>query len=132
MVTHETALEAVHGQTEGRVTVTEPGPPLAFTDVETGASVAVQTTPACVTVNAWPPTVTVPVRLDRLVFAAIEYPTVPSPVPLEPDVMLIHDADAVALHEHPVSVSTLSVPVAASLEMEVLTGDSANVQVCPA
>lgn len=45
--------------------------------------------------------------------------------------MVIHDADAVALHEQPVSVSTLSVPVAASLEMEVLTGESANVQVCP-
>ncbi len=50
-VTHETALEAVHGQAEGRVTVTEPCPPLAFTDVETGARVAVHTTPACVTVN---------------------------------------------------------------------------------
>jgi hypothetical protein len=34
--------------------------------------VAVQTTPACVTVKVWPPTVTVPVRLDKLVLAAME------------------------------------------------------------
>jgi hypothetical protein len=50
-VIHETALDAVHGQGEGSVTVTEPWPPLAGTDVETGANVAVQTTPACVTEN---------------------------------------------------------------------------------
>jgi hypothetical protein len=45
-------------------------------------------------------------------------------VPLAPDVMVIQEADAVAVHEQPVSVSTLNVPVAASLEMDVLTGDS--------
>lgn len=49
----------------------------------------------------------------------------PSPVPLAPDVMVIHEADAAAVHEQPASVSTLSVPVVASLEIDVLTGESA-------
>ena len=131
-VIHESALDAVHGHAEGSVTATEPCAPLAGTDVDTGANVAVQTTPACVTVNVCPPAVIVPVRLLRLVFAAIEYPTVPSPVPLAPDVMLIQEAEAVAFQVQPGSVSTLTVPVAASLGMEVLTGESANVHVCPA
>lgn len=56
----------------------------------------------------------------------------PSSVPLEPDVTVIHDADAVAFQLHPGKVSTLSVPVAAALEIDVLTGDKANVQACPA
>jgi hypothetical protein len=45
-------------------------------------------------------------------------------VPLEPDVIEIQDADADAVHEQPVRVSTLNVPVAAALEIDVLTGDS--------
>jgi hypothetical protein len=72
IVIQDTALDAVHAQTDGNVTVTEPCPPLAPTDVVTGAIVAEQTTPACVTVNVCPPTVTVPVRLERLVLAAME------------------------------------------------------------
>jgi hypothetical protein len=46
--------------------------------------------------------------------------------------MLIHEAEAVAFHVQPGSVSTLTVPVAASLEIDVFTGESAKVQVCPA
>jgi hypothetical protein len=46
--------------------------------------------------------------------------------------MVIHDAEAVAVHEQPVSVSTLKVPVVASLEIDVVTGESAYVQVWPA
>jgi hypothetical protein len=53
-------------------------------------------------------------------------------VPVPPELIVIHDADGVAVHEHPGSVSTLSVPVAASLEIEVFVGESANVHVCPA
>ena len=70
-------------------------------------------------------------RLDKLVLAAIEYEMVPSPVPLPPDEIVIHEADAVAVQEHPLTVSTLTVPVVASAGTEVLTGDSANVQGCP-
>ena len=46
--------------------------------------------------------------------------------------MVIHEADAVAVHAQPASVSTLNVPVVASLEIDVVTGESAYVQVCPA
>lgn len=72
MVIHDTALDAVHAQTDGKVTVTEPCPPLAPIDVVTGAIVVVQTMPACVIVNVCPPTLTVPVRLERLELAAME------------------------------------------------------------
>lgn len=46
--------------------------------------------------------------------------------------MLIQDAEAVAFQVQPGSVSTLTVPVAAALEIDVLVGESANVHVCPA
>jgi hypothetical protein len=72
MVIHDTALDAVHAQTDGSVTATEPCPPLAPTEVVSGAMVVEHTMPACVTVNVCPPTVTVPVRLERLVLAAME------------------------------------------------------------
>jgi hypothetical protein len=45
-------------------------------------------------------------------------------VPLAPEVIVIQDADGDAVQEQPVRVSTLSVPVAAALEIDVLTGES--------
>jgi hypothetical protein len=48
-------------------------------------------------------------------------------VPLAPDEIVIQEPDGVAVHEQPVTVSTLMVPVAAAAGTEVLTGDSANV-----
>jgi hypothetical protein len=84
------------------------------------------------TVNVWPPTVTVPVRAAMPEFAAMLNATVPSPEPLAPEVMEIHDADGTAVHEQPARVSTLRLPLVAAAGTDVLTGETVNVQVCPA
>lgn len=132
IVIHETGLVAVHAHAPGSVTATEAEPPLEPTDALTGAIVDEQVTPACVTVNVWPPIVTVPVRLVRAVFAAMLYATVPSAFPLPPDAIEIHDAEDVAVHAQPARVSTLTVPLVASAGAETLTGEIENVQVWPA
>ena len=49
-------------------------------------------------------------------------------MPVAPDEIVIQDAEALAVHEQPAIVSTLTVPVAAAAGTEVLTGDSAKVQ----
>lgn len=54
---------------------------------------------ACVTVKVWPPTVIVPV-LSGPVFAETLNPMFPLPVPLKPDVTVIHPALAEAVHGH--------------------------------
>jgi hypothetical protein len=131
-VSQEALLDAVHVHPVGRVTATEPCAPAAATEAPVGAMAAVQTTPACVTVNVWPPAVIVPVRGDRLVFAATLKFTVPSPDPLAPDVMVSHDADVDAVHAQPVSVSTLTLPLVAAAGTEAVTGAMAKLQACPA
>ncbi len=71
-------------------------------------------TPPCVTVNACPPTVIVPLRAAPSL-ARTENSTVPAPLPPDPDVIVIHSAPLVtdAVQAQPVSVVTvmgLSVP----------------------
>ena len=60
---------------------------------------------ACVTVNARPPIVSVPVR-DAPAFAPTVNPTEPFPVPFEPDVTVIQPALLAAFHRHPAWVDT--------------------------
>jgi hypothetical protein len=132
IVIQDTGLEAVHVHAAGSVTATVPCAPPEPTEALTGAIVAVQTTPACVTVNVSLPIVSVPVRLARVGFAAIAIETVPSPDPLAPDVTEIHVADGVAVHEQPASVSTLMLLLVAPAGTDVLTGEIENVQACPA
>jgi hypothetical protein len=69
---------------------------------------------ACVTVNVWPAMVMVPERAAP-VFAATLYATVPLPVLLVPDVIVIHEAllDAVQAHVDPALTATEPVPPAA-------------------
>ena len=69
-----------------------------------------------------PATVSVPLLGLVLVLAAIEYATVPEPVPLVPEVIVIHDAALDAVHAHPLVVVTLAVPVVALAETEVALG----------
>jgi hypothetical protein len=59
-----------------------------------------------VTVILAEPTVSVPVRA-RPVFVATLNPTEPSPVPLVPDVIVIHGPVAVEVQEQSLSVATL-------------------------
>ena len=131
-MSQDALLEAVHVHPAGSVTATEPCAPLAATEAPVGAMAAVQTTPACVTVNVSPPAVIVPVRDDRLVLAATLKFTVPSPDPLEPDVMVSHDVEVDAVHEQPVRVSMLTVPLVAAAGTEAVTGAMAKVQAWPA
>jgi hypothetical protein len=57
--------------------------------------------------------------------------TVPSPEPLAPEVIEIHDAEEAAVHPHPASVSTLTLPLVAFAGTDALTGATENVQACP-
>jgi hypothetical protein len=70
IVTHATALVAVHAQPAAAVTATLPVDAVAATEALVGATLNVQGTPACVMVTVCPATVSVPVRGDVLVFAA--------------------------------------------------------------
>jgi hypothetical protein len=76
-----------------------------------------------VTVNVRPAIVTVPVLCVVAVFAAIEYATVPDPLPLAPDVTVIQDAELDAVHAHPVVVETDTEPVADVDETDVDVGE---------
>jgi len=67
-------------------------------------------TAACVTVNVWPATVSVPARCAPL-FAAMLYPTTPFPLPVAPDVTEIHGALLAAVHAQPDPAVTVIVPV---------------------
>ena len=67
--------------------------------------------PACVTVNVWPPIDSVPAREALPEFVATEYPTVPPPFPLAPEVMVIQLALLVAAQPHPLRAATVTVPL---------------------
>jgi hypothetical protein len=64
---------------------------------------------ACVTVNSRPPIVSVPVRAGPM-FAPTLNPTEPFPLPLAPDVTVIHTALLTALHRQPAGVDTATEP----------------------
>jgi hypothetical protein len=71
--------------------------------------------------------VTVPVRAAP-VFAVRLRATDPLPVPVAPEVTVIHAALLVAVHEHPSPVITLTVPWAASGPMLASVGEIEYVQ----
>ena len=73
-------------------------------------------------VSVRPAIVSVPVRELVLVLAAIEYATVPEPVPLAPDVIVIHDTLLDAVHAHPLVVVTVAVPVVALADADAALG----------
>jgi hypothetical protein len=81
-----------------------------------------------VTVTVWPATVSVPVRVDEPPLAATSYETVPLPDPLDPDVIVIHDALLVAVQLQPAAVvtSTLALPPLGGMLWEV--GDAPKTQ----
>src|SRR5439155_1214563 len=92
IVIHASVVVAVHEQPVGAVTPTVPDPPPTTTACVAGESVEVQGTPACVTVNVLPATVSVPVRDVPAVFAAMLNVTLPLPEPVAPAVTVIHGA----------------------------------------
>jgi hypothetical protein len=112
----------------------------AVTDTPVGERLAVQGTPACVTVKDWPAIVTTPVRGVMLVLAAMLYATVPLPLPPVAPVSVIQPTVLDAVHAQPAFVVTETDPVRAPAVMERLVGEMENVQpaawvivkVCPA
>jgi hypothetical protein len=96
-------------------------PEVAFMDV--GDAPNAHATPACVTVNVFPPTVIVAVRFSAVRLAATEYPTLPEPDPFAPVVIVSQLWLLVAVQAHPVPVVTLKVPVPAPAAAAALVGD---------
>jgi hypothetical protein len=113
-VSHGALLDAVHAQPTAVVTVIgDPAPPLAGRVALPGAIEKLHGgggAADCVTVNVWPPIVSVPVRCAP-VLAAAAYVTVPPPVPPAPPVTVSHDALLAAVHAHAAAVVTaIAVP----------------------
>jgi len=116
IVIHEMALlVAVQVQPEPAVTLTVPvvaADDVRFDDV--GEIVNVHGAAAWVTVNVCPAMLSVPVREVVAVFAPTLYATEPEPLPLAPEVIVIHAALLAAVHVQPVAAVTVTLPVAAA------------------
>ena len=107
-----TLLTAVQEQPVVVVTAVDPFAPAAGTDWLEGEIENEHPTPACVTVNACPAIVNVPLRCDELVLAAALNPTAPLPLPLAPLVTVNHDVLLLTpVHAHPAGAVTFVEPV---------------------
>jgi hypothetical protein len=129
MLIHEALLRAVHAQPDAAVTATVPSPPPAGSDRVSGAIANVQPSPCC-TVTVCPATVIVPERDGPLVAAARKL-TLPLPLPLAPETIVIQDALLAAVHPQPepaVTATDASPPAAGTARV---SGDTENVQPCP-
>ena len=114
------ALDAVHPQPPGDVTLTFVVPAAAGTDTCPG-EIENEQFSACETVNVRPPMLSVPCRSGPL-FAATVNPTEPLPVPLAPDVIDIQPALLVAVQPQPLPALTSTEPLpplAATLNEDV-------------
>lgn len=111
-VIQELVVVAVHVQVDCVVTVMVPDAPVAGALIPDGENENVQEGPDCVTLNDFPPTVTVADLGRLLVFAATLKVTVPDPVPLVPAEIVTHDAllDAVQLQVEDVVRVIVPVP----------------------
>lgn len=100
-------LTAVHVQPVSVVTFVDAVPPPEMMFVVVDDRPYVQGAAPWLSVNVWPPIVSVPVRGAGLGLAAAANTIVPSPLPLVPDVMVSHvPALVTAVHVHPFGVST--------------------------
>jgi hypothetical protein len=109
IVIHVALLAAVHAQSVAVFTVTGvPVPPAAAIDSLDGEMLYEHGTGAgasCVTVTVRPSIVMVPVRCAPLLAATLKV-TVPLPLPVAADVIVIHAAPLVALHVQSAPVVT--------------------------
>jgi hypothetical protein len=78
------------------------------------------------TVNVRPATDIVPERPFVLLFAATLYDTVPLPLPLALEVIVIHVSRLVAVHAHPVWLVTLIVPLVPLTATESVVGEMSS------
>jgi hypothetical protein len=109
-VTQDTLLVAVQLHPLWVVTLTLPVPPYELNDLLVGEIAKVQDIPCWVMVNVCPAIVRVPVLWLVDVLAETEYPIVPLPLPLLPEVIVIHDTLLVAVQEHPLWEVILTLP----------------------
>lgn len=124
IVTQAADDAAVHAQPTGVVTLIVPVLASDVTEALVGDIVNEQLTPACVTVNVWPATVIVPVRVRPAAFAATLKPTLPVPLPVPPEVTVIHDALVTAVHAQPEVAVTVNELVPPSAPSDTLEGDT--------
>ena len=107
-----TPLTAVQEQPVVVVTVVDSSAPAAGTDWLDGEIEYEHPAGSCVTVNACPAIVNVPLRCDELVLAAALNATVPFPLPLAPLVTVNHDVLLLTpVHAHPAGAVTAVDPV---------------------
>jgi len=125
MLIHAALLAAVHAHPAEEVTPTLPEPPAPEKELSEGEMLYVQDRPACVRVKVFPAMVSIPVRELAPVFCAAEYVTVPLPVMLPDDVMVIQPALLAAVHAHPVPAVTLTLPDPPEAGTDALTGEMA-------
>jgi hypothetical protein len=83
-------------------------------------------------VKLCPPIVSVPLRAVLPAFGATEYPTVPLPLPLAPEAIVIQVALLRAVQEHALGAVTATLPLPPTAATEALVGEIANVQVVAA
>jgi len=123
IVIQDTLLAAVHAQPAPAVTETVPSAPDAGTDRVSGEIAKVQPCP-CTTVTVWPATAIVPDRDGPLVDAAVNV-TVPDPLPVAPEVMVIHEALLALVHAHPPPAVTATLPLPPAGGTVCVSGDAA-------
>lgn len=134
MVSQELLLVAVQLQPAAVVTVLllELAPAPGVSAVGETVKLQGDGAPAWVTVTVWPATVSVPVRGELAVFAAMENATPPLPLPVAPDVIVSHAALLAAVQVQPASVVTvLLLEVAAAPGLSEV-GETVKVQGTPA
>jgi hypothetical protein len=127
-VSHALLLDAVHAQPVAAVTLMVPLPPAAATLADVGEIAGAHAAPAWETVKANPAIVSVPLRLDVLVLAAMVNATVPEPDPDAPDVIATHGALLVAVHAHPAASVTVLLPVPPEAAIDWDVGEMTGVQ----
>ena len=106
MVSQAALLVAVHVHPVAAVTAAVDDPAAEASVAEVGDTPKVHATPPCVTVTAWPATVSVPTRCRLEELAAALKVTVPLPEPLALPLMVSHAALLVAAQAHPVVAVT--------------------------
>jgi hypothetical protein len=129
IVSQAALLDADHPQPPAVRTSKAPAPPPAGLEAEAADSENVQPCP-WLTVKVRPAIVSVPERDGPVVDATVKL-TVPFPVPLAPDAIVIHASLLAADQAHPDPAVTPTEPAAPEAGTFCVSGAIANAQPCP-
>jgi hypothetical protein len=130
-VIHDTLLTVVHAHPLEAVTLVDPDPPAALTVCDEGEIVGVQDAPASLTVNVFPPIVSVPLRGVDVGFGSALKLTVPPPAPLAPAVIVNHPLLLAAVQLQPAGAVIVMSPVPPVPATDCDVGESAYVHDTP-